>query len=321
MSWWLPHKFEQKKPYLRERQRIIKAVRSYFDGQGFEEVETPILQTMPGADVHIHGFEVQGGSFLQNSPEFAMKKLLVAGAENIYQICKVFRREEATKRHSPEFTMLEWYRAGAGYESIMQDCEELLRACADIYRYGEITCDPHKDWQRITVAEAFKEYAGIELTLDRAELAAAAASINVRVLETDSWDDIFHAIMAEKIEPYLGQGAPTILYEYPATMACLAKKKNDQVAERFELYVCGIELANAFTELTDAKEQRARFVKDMEEKQRIYGESYPLDEDFLKALEHGLPESAGIALGIDRLVMLATGVEDIKQVLWTEPTR
>ncbi|MBX2835185.1 MAG: EF-P lysine aminoacylase GenX [Micavibrio sp.] len=318
MKYWLPHTFEERRPYLEARQRILKSTRGFFEGEGFAEVETPIVQTMPGADVHVHAFEVQGGQFLQNSPEFAMKKLLVAGCPKIYQICKVFRREIVTPRHSPEFTMLEWYRAGVGYQSMMDDCIALLRACADTYTHNGITCDPHKEWQRITVAEAFKNYAGIDLADHLQAFSAAARSIGVRTTPSDNWDDIFHAVMAEKIEPYLGQGAPTILYEYPAHMACLARKKPDdpQVAERFELYVCGIELANAFSELTDAAEQRLRFTADMEEKQRIYGERFPLDEDFLAALEHGMPESAGIALGFDRLVMLASGAEDINQVLW-----
>ena len=315
MSWWLPHKFDEKRPFLEKRAKIVREIHRFFDEQGFLAVETPVLQTMPGADVHIHGFKVENGQYLQNSPEFAMKKLLVAGLPKIYQICPVFRKEERTKLHNPEFTMLEWYRAGAGYKEIMDDCEALLCALAPEFRYNCKTCDPNKDWQRISVEEAFKEYADIDLNED---LKACAEKIGVRVADADSWEDVFHAVMAEKIEPHLGSPAPTILYDYPASMAALARKKpgDERYAERFELYVCGVELANAFGELTDAAEQRARFEADMAEKQRLYGESYPIDEDFLAALEHGMPESAGIALGVDRLIILATGAENIEQVLW-----
>ena len=315
MAWCLLHKFDEKRTFLEKRAKIVCEIRRFFETQGFLAVETPVLQAMPGADVHIHGFKVENGQYLQNSPEFAMKKLLVAGLPKIYQICPVFRKEERTKLHNPEFTMLEWYRAGAGYEDIMEDCEALLRAIAPEYRYQDKTCDPNKDWQRISVEEAFKEYAEIELNED---LKTSAENIGVRVAETDSWEDVFHAVMAEKIEPYLGSPAPAILYDYPVSMAALARKKpgDERFAERFELYVCGVELANAFSELTDAAEQRQRFVEDMDLKEKLYGERYPIDEGFLEALEHGLPESGGIALGIDRLVMLASGAEDINQVLW-----
>jgi lysyl-tRNA synthetase class 2 len=331
-----PQNFTRKRPNLIARAAMIKAVRRFFDGNDFTEVDTPILQVMAGADVHIHGFKTTQidhlrqpvrDMYLQTSPEFEMKKLLVAGLPRIYQLCKTFRNGEVSKLHSPEFTMLEWYRADADYHAMMSDCEALLKACAsalDIahYKYADKTADPHAPWQYITVTQAFAEYANIDLEacLDsRDALATAANAQNIRVIETDAWDDIFHAIMAEKIEPYLGQGAPTILKDYPASMACLARKnpEDPRYAERFELYVCGIELANAFSELTDAAEQRARFEADMADKKRLYGESYPLDESFLGALEHGMPESAGIALGVDRLVMLASGAEDIQQVLWS----
>lgn len=317
MNWWMPNNFENKASVLEQRAQVIKAVRAFFDDQGFVEVETPVLQTMPGADTHIHGFRVENGQYLQNSPEFSMKKLLVAGMPRIYQICKVFRREERTKRHNPEFTMIEWYRAGADYTAIMEDCVALLQACADEYRYNGQVCDPHKEWIRISVADAFEQYAGIGLAAVLKDTEAFKAVAGVRVTDEDGWDDVFHAVMAEKIEPYLGAEVPCILYDYPADMAALSRKKPEDPrwAERFELYVCGVELANAFSELTDAKEQRARFEAEMALKEELYGERYPLDEDFLAALEHGMPESAGIALGIDRLVMLALGAEDIRDVI------
>lgn len=317
MNWWIPHNFENKARVLEQRGRIIAAVRAFFDDQGFVEVETPVLQTMPGADTHIHGFRVENGQYLQNSPEFSMKKLLVAGIPRIYQICKVFRREERTKRHNPEFTMIEWYCAGADYTAIMDDCKALLQACADEYRHNGQVCDPYKEWQLLSVVEAFDQYAGIDLAAVLDDLETFKSLAGVRVTDDDGWDDVFHAVMAEKIEPYLGAEVPCILYDYPADMAALSRKKpsDPRWAERFELYVCGVELANAFSELTDAVEQRARFEAEMALKEELYGERYPLDEDFLAALEHGMPESAGIALGIDRLVMLSLGADDIRDVI------
>lgn len=314
---------------------LIKAVRGFFDDQAFFEVETPILQVSPVMDTHIHAFRTEftipfqpGGTelYLHTSPEFAMKKLMVAGIERMYQLCHTFRNGEMGAWHSPEFTMLEWYRANAGYEDIMDDCEGLLKHVAakvgiDSYRYRGNVSDPFGKWERMSVAEAFSRYADIDLpsVLDDTKAFAAEAAKHDIVLKDASWDDLFFAIMDAKIEDQLGIGAPTILYDYPACMASLSRKKPDdpRFAERFELYVCGIELANAFGELTDAKEQRQRFEADMALKNELYGEeSYPIDEDFLQALEYGLPESGGIAMGIDRLAMLATGVEEIDSILW-----
>ena len=309
----MPENFEDHRPLYETRARILKAVRAWFEAENFLEVTTPVMQLMPGADTHIHAFQVEEaeGMYLQNSPEFAMKKLLVAGLPKIYQICPVFRREERTRLHNPEFTMLEWYRAGADYTDIMADCERLIRAL-DVFQFqfeGRI-CDPHQEWQRITVAQAFQDYAGMDLFGD---LKAQAQEQGISVRDEYSPDDVFHAVMAEKIEPFLGSPVPTILYDYPAHMAALSRKKadNPEIAERFELYICGVELANAFSELTDAAEQRARFETDMAEKEQLYGARFPIDEDFLAALEHGLPESGGIALGLDRLVMLAIGLDRI----------
>lgn len=316
--------------------KLIKSMREYFDSDGFLEVETPALQTMPCADMHIHGFKTEYFSpnlnkfkdyYLHTSPEFDMKKLLVAGLPKIYQICKVYRNGESTKLHSPEFTLAEWYRSDTDYTAMMDDCARLLRKIADdlgikAYTYGKNACDPKLKFDVTTVAQAFDKYAEIDLKpclSDRNVFAQKAKDIGVRVIDNDGWDDIFHAVMAEKIEPHLGMGAPSILCDYPVSMACLSKKKADdpRFAERFELYVCGIELANAFTELTDAKEQRRRFKGEMTAKHELYGFSYPIDEDFLKALEFGMPESSGIALGVDRLVMLACGADNIEDVLWT----
>lgn len=317
----------------------MKAIRGYFDAQNFDEVETPILQICPVIDTHIRAFatdlrgvdgEVKATRYLHTSPEFAMKKLMVAGMSKIYQICHVFRNAEGSKRHVPEFTMIEWYRTNADYNDIMEDCVDLLRDCATAanikyYEYKNQQCDPFEEWERLTVCEAFKRYAAIDLAeyLDDIErFRKAVAETGLHVAEDDNWDDLFFRIMDDKIEPQLGMNTPTFLCDYPISIASLSKPKEDdpRFAERFELYICGIELANAFSELTDAKEQHRRYEIEMNEKERLYGERYPLDEEFIEALEHGLPQSGGIALGVDRLVMLATGAEDIEDVLWTPVT-
>ncbi len=346
-QWWRPDLFLAKKPYLESRARLMGAIRSFFHANDFLEVETPILQVMPCADMHIHGFatdlkgldlQVERELWLHTSPEFEMKKLLVAGLPRIYQICHVFRNGEGSKRHSPEFTMIEWYRANAGYREIMDDCIALLRHCAstlgvDKLRYAAQDCDPFVEWEIISVAQAFQKYAGITLTdfmqetdahraaadsNDRAGFYKAAREAGASVREQDSWEEIFFAVMAKKIEPFLGMSSPAIVYDYPVSMAALSRRCEDdpRFAKRFEMYVCGLELANAFDELTDATEQRKRFTDEMAAKQAMYGESYPLDEDFLAALEYGMPPAGGIALGIDRLAMVMSGASDIDQVLW-----
>jgi lysyl-tRNA synthetase class 2 len=335
MAWWHPNVFEAQKPYLERRMALIRALRGYFEAQNFWEVETPILQICPTIDPHIHAFQTQRyepgrlnpqALYLHTSPEFAMKKLMVAGVPKLYQICHAFRNAERSNLHSPEFTLLEWYRAPGDYTELMADCEALLRHCAQAlnikeYRYNGQSADPFRPFLRISVQQAFAEKAGIDLAQyleDTEAFSAAIASKGIRTAPDDRWDDLFFRVMAEKIEPNLGQGAPTILYDYPASMAALSRRKPEdpRFAERFELYVCGVELANAFGELTDPLEQRKRYEEDMALKQKLYGETYPLDEDFIRALEYGLPQSAGIALGIDRLAMLATNAQSIDQVLW-----
>ncbi len=336
MFWWQPHNFDKKRSFLVRRARIISTLRRFFDDQDFLEVETPALQVCPVMDAHIHGFKTElknvdlshsKNMYLHTSPEFDMKKLLVAGLPKIYQICHVFRNGEASKLHSPEFTILEWYRAGADYNALMDDCVDMLRNVTKMlgvenYTYQGISSNPNKEWQKISVVEAFTKHANINLLDVLGNITAFAKSaenIGVRVVGSDSWEDIFHAVMAEKIEPNLGVGVPCILYDYPLSMAALSRKKpsDERFAERFELYVCGVELANAFSELTDVKEQRKRYTQEMELKQKLYGETYPADEEFFAALELGMPESAGIALGIDRLVMLACGAEAIDNVIFS----
>lgn len=334
--WWQPEEFSKKRPFLAVRQAVTREIRGFFDAQGFAEVDTPILQICPVIDAHIIAFatpqrgvdgEVFRTMYLHTSPEFAMKKLMVGGMEKIYQICHVFRNGEESARHSPEFTMIEWYRTNADYNDIMDDCVGLMRACAKAagatqFNHKDFTCDPFAEPVTITVQDAFMKYADIDLQLFLDDKPAFRAEIikktGLHTADDDGWDDLFFRVMGEKIEPFLGMDRPTFLCDYPVSMASLSKPsdKDPRFAERFELYVCGIELANAFSELTDAAEQRRRYHIEMDAKERIYGERYPLDEEFIAALEHGLPRSGGIALGIDRLVMLCAGADDINQVLW-----
>jgi lysyl-tRNA synthetase class 2 len=331
MTEWRPDKLARRLPYLQARELIRTAMRGWFAEQGFVEVETPILQVAPGAEVHLTGFETEWKTpdgqgrprWLHSSPEFAMKKLLAGGVPRLYQFARVFRNAEGSALHHPEFTMLEWYRAfpgkGAGYETIMQDCAALLAITgARALRWQDRTCDPTLAPERLTVAEAFERHAGVDLFATIGDAATLSRVSGVAMHAGDSWDDIFFRIMFDRIEPHLGVGRATILCEYPIHMAALARAKpgDPRVAERFELYACGVELANAFGELTDPAIQRARLKADMDEKERLYGVRWPVDEDFLAALEHGLPDCAGIALGFDRLVMLASGAEHIEDVLW-----
>jgi lysyl-tRNA synthetase class 2 len=327
MTEWRPDRLARRLPHLRERGRLQAALRAWFAGEGFVEVETPILQVAPGAEVHLTGFATdwklpdgeERERWLHSSPELAMKKLLAGGVERLFQFARVFRNAEGSALHHPEFTMLEWYRAGAGYEAVMQDCAALLALTGVTeLRWQDKVCDPNAVPERLTVAEAFRRHAGVDLfaTIGRVEALSRASGIKMHA--GDSWDDVFFRIMFEKIEPLLGMGRPTILCEYPISMAALARAKpsDPRVAERFELYCCGVELANAFGELTDPNVQRARLQADMDEKERLYGVRWPVDEDFLAALDHGLPQCSGIALGFDRLVMLATGANHVEDVLW-----
>lgn len=327
MTEWRPDKLARRLPYLQAREAVRAAVRQWFAGQGFVEVETPILQVAPGAEVHLAGFATEWKTpdgrvnprWLHSSPEFAMKKLLAGGVPRLFQFARVFRNGEGSALHHPEFTMLEWYRAGASYEAIMDDCGALLSSIgATELRWQDTACDPAATPERLTVAEAFGRHAGVDLFATVGDAGNLSRVSGVAMHEGDSWDDVFFRIMFEKIEPHLGAGRPTILCEYPISMAALARAKpgDPRVAERFELYACGVELANAFGELTDPAVQRARLKADMDEKERLYGLRWPVDEDFLAALEHGLPDCAGIALGFDRLVMLATGAPHIEDVLW-----
>jgi len=328
MTEWRPDKLARRLPHLRERARIQAAWRRWFADEGFVEVETPILQVAPGAEVHLAGFatdwETPDGAeeklrWLHSSPEFAMKKLLAGGVPKLFQFARVFRNAEGSALHHPEFTMLEWYRAHAGYETIMEDCNALLRLTgATELRWDGNICDPAAPPERLTVAEAFDRHAGVDLFATIGDTEKLSTLSGVAMHAGDSWEDVFFRIMFDRIEKKLGMGRPTFLCDYPISMAALARAKpsDPRVAERFELYACGVELANAFGELTDPAIQRARLAADMDEKERLYGIRWPVDADFLAALDHGLPECAGIALGFDRLVMLATGAAHIEDVLW-----
>jgi lysyl-tRNA synthetase class 2 len=334
MSWWHPERLAERRAALETRARIATTIRRFFAERGFVEVETPALQVSPGLEPHLVAFttelvepgEGRAVRHLHTSPEFAMKKLLVAGVPRLFQLARVFRNGERSRLHHPEFTMLEWYRAGASYRDLMADCEALLRAAATRYEWDGREADPSAPWTYVSVAEAFERWVGIDLLATAPDpgtpslplLADAARPIGIAPHEGDEWEDLFFRIFLERIEPQLGIGAPTILYDYPISMAALARPKPEdpRLAERFELYLSGVELANAFGELTDAAEQRRRFARDRAAKEARYGFSYPVDEAFLAALAHGMPESAGIALGFDRLVMLASGASRIEDVLW-----
>jgi elongation factor P--(R)-beta-lysine ligase len=337
--WWSPARHVDRKPFLLARREITRAIRGWFDEQGFFEVETGILQVSPGNETHLHapradlvrGDGSRATRYLRTSPEFACKKLLAAGEQRIFEFARVFRDRERGDLHLPEFTMLEWYRANASYDAIMADTIVVIAHAAQATGIGSFSfrgrsCDPFAEPELLTVASAFDRFAGIDLLAtirggegDRAALAAAAKE-RVRIADDDTWSDIFSKLLVEHVEPHLGQGRLTLLFEYPAPEAALARTKlsDPRVAERFEVYACGVELANGFGELTDAVEQRHRFTASMDEKERRYGERYPLDDDFLAAVAH-MPEASGVALGFDRLVMLASGAPRIDQVVWTPP--
>jgi len=339
--WWDRQAHADRRPLLITRGRIREAVRRYFVDDGFTEVECGALQVSPGNEAHLHGFETQrifpDGSrkrlYLHTSPEFACKKLLAAGERRIFSFAPVYRNREHGDLHAPEFTMLEWYRADEPYDSVIQDCLNILKLAAGeagtpVFRFRGREVAIEAPAERLSMAEAFRRHASIELaatmdldgTPDRDALARAARAAGIKIAGDDHWSDIFSRVLTERIEPRLGLEQPTILDRYPRCEAALARATPDdpRFAERFELYLCGVELANGFGELTDPQEQRRRFETEMMEKERIYGERYPIDQDFLEALAH-MPEASGVALGFDRLVMLATGAGRIDRVMWTPP--
>ncbi len=337
--WWDKTVHADRRPLLMARGRIRDAARRYFEEQGFTEVECAALQVSPGNEAHLHAFAADrvapdGGQrryYLHTSPEFACKKLLAAGERKIFTLAPVYRNREQGDLNASEFTMLEWYRADESYDAVIEDTLRIVQAAAKVagstaFGFRGREADPFAIPTRISVADAFREFAGIDLmatlrprdATDRDALARQAVTAGIAISANDGWSDIFSRILVERIEPRLGLGAPTVLHHYPRAEAALARAapEDERLAERFELYICGVELANGFGELTDADEQRRRFEREMDEKQRIYGERYPIDEDFLAALAH-MPQASGVALGFDRLVMLATNAGRIDRVLWT----
>ena len=300
------------------RARLLQRIRVFFQAREVLEVETPLLSRAAVTDPHLETFVIQdprGGTprYLHTSPEFAMKRLLAAGSGSIYQVCKVFRQGEAGRHHNPEFSMLEWYRPGFNHQQLMTEVDDLLRALLD-------GCLPLADTLRLTYREAFQHNVGIDpFMASIPELQATVRQRNIDVIgldqhHRDPWLDL---LMTHVVEPALPQDGPVFIYDYPASQAALARIRQESppVAERFELYLGGMELANGFHELTDAAEQRQRFTVDLASREASRLACVPMDERFLSALESGLTACAGVALGIDRLVMLAAGVKSISEVI------
>jgi lysyl-tRNA synthetase class 2 len=326
------------------RTRVESGIREFFASRGFRETRTPLLVPSPGMEPHIRPFEVVRPAlnpdapaprlkraFLPTSPEFAMKRLLVGGLERIFQICPAFRDEPESSTHRPEFTMLEWYRANAGYEDIMRDTEELIAELATRIhgrpeiRYQGRVISVAAPWPRLRVRDLFREHAGVDLVrcADAASLARECVRLGLQPGPGDTWDDLYFRIWLNEIEPRLPQDRAVLVTRYPASQAALAVIDADpdgsRWARRFEAYAGGLELGNAFEELTDPVEQRRRFVEDMELRARTYGPEFPaspLDEEFLQALEQGMPPSGGIAVGVDRLVMLCADEPEIGFTFW-----
>lgn len=336
---WHPESLAARQPFLRRRAQLARAVRGFFENHGYTEVETPYAVAAPGEEVHLRAFptsrEHPDGTvenlWLHTSPEFAMKRLLVAQAGPIFQFARVWRNNEAGPLHAPEFTMLEWYRPGASLDGLIAETTELLRdSLPAVVRCRGVTTDLSR-FERLTVADAFTRHVGVDLLAIGEDARNLAAAAGVTLRQGETWEDLFFRLLLDRVEPELGRRHPTFLTHWPAAQAGLARRDpaDPRVAERFELFICGMELANAFVELTDPVEQRARFLADRDRRQALGGPSpsaasdvrqiWPLDEDFLAALEHGMPPSAGIALGFDRLAMIASGADRIGQVLWLPP--
>jgi len=303
---------------LRRRGFLAAGVRAFFTARGYTEVETPYAVAAPGEEVHLRAVRA-GDLYLNTSPEFAMKKLLAGGSGPIFQMARVWRDEPHSPTHAPEFTMLEWYSLRADMAALMDEAEALLRAVLPPVVACRGVETRLERFERITVAEAFLRYVGADVLATAGDAAALAAGAGVVLRDGEDWEDLFFRLLLERVEPHLGREHPTFLTHWPVAQAALARRcpEDGRVAERFELYCCGIELANAFVELTDAKEQRLRFVAERARRHALYGPDWEMDEDFLAAVAH-LPPCAGIALGFDRLAMLATGAARIGDVMWLQ---
>jgi lysyl-tRNA synthetase class 2 len=327
---WMPDRLAARLPFLRRRARLAAAVRAFFAARGYLEVETPYAVRAPGEEVHLDAFSTERVTvtgervklWLNTSPEFAMKRLLVGGAGPIFQLARVWRNGEGSETHAPEFTMLEWYRPGASMAALMGETESLLRAVLPpTVECRGVRTDLAR-FERLTVADAFARYVGADVLSTAGDAPALAGQAGAKLRDGETWEDLFFRLLLERVEPRLGHDRPSFLTHWPAAQAALARRDPDdaRVAERFELWLCGMELANAFVELTDAVEQRARFEADRARRHALRGAAdWPLDEDFLAALAHGMPQCAGIALGFDRLAMIASGAPRIDQVLWLPP--
>lgn len=315
---WQAERLEARLPFLRRRALMNAGVRSFFGARGYGDVETPYAVPAPGEEVHLPVFGLQPpGLYLNTSPEFAMKKLLAGGAGRIFQLARVWRNEAPSDTHAAEFTMLEWYRPGAAMGDFIEEVMALLRAILPPrVTWRGVTVSLER-YERITVAEAFERYVGVDVLATAEDAPALAAAACVRLRDGEGWEDLFFRLLLERVEPRLGREHPTFLTHWPAAQAALARRDLDdpRVAERFELYCCGLELGNAFVELTDAAEQRLRFLADRARRHAMQGPDWALDEDFLAAVGQ-MPECAGIAMGFDRLVMLATGAPRIADVQW-----
>jgi lysyl-tRNA synthetase class 2 len=324
---WHPESLAARLPFLRRRGLLQAATRAFFIARGYTEVETPYAVPAPGEEVHLSAFATErigpDGSrrplWLHTSPEFAMKRLLVAGAGPIFQLARVWRNGEGSARHAAEFTMLEWYWPGASMDDLMAETMDFLRAVLPPVVTSQGITTALESVERLTLDAAFARHVGADLLETAGDAPALAAAAGERLREGEGWEDLFFRLLLGRIEPHLGQAHPTFLTHWPVAQAALARRDpaDPRVAERFELFVCGMELANAFVELTDAAEQRARFLDDRARRHALYGaEDWPLDEDFLAAMAHGMPPSAGIALGFDRLAMIASGADRVGQVQW-----
>ena len=326
---WHRRSLEARLPFLLRRAALTRATRAFFMDRGYLEVETPYAVPAPGEEVHLRAFPTRRDHpdgtteplWLHTSPEFAMKRLLVGGAGPIFQLARVWRNGEASATHAPEFTMLEWYRPGATMDALIAETTDLLRAVLPDQVSVRGIATSLASVERLTVAEAFDRHVGADVLGTEGDAAALAARAGTRLRDGETWEDLFFRLLLERIEPQLGRAHPTFLTHWPAAQAALARRdpSDPRVAERFELFVCGIELANAFVELTDPVEQRERFLVDRARRYALYGPDWELDEDFLAALAEGMPPSAGIALGFDRLAMIASGADRIGQVLWLPP--
>ncbi|MBR0651481.1 EF-P lysine aminoacylase GenX [Roseomonas terrae] len=335
---WHPERLAARLPFLDRRAALTVATRAFFTGRGYREVETPCLVPAPGAEVHIRAFETRfdphlgAGEgrplWLRTSPELAIKKLLAGGAGPVFELARVWRNGEVSARHAPEFTMLEWYRPGLSFEGLMDETEAYIRAvCPPVVEHAGIRTDLTPPFERLTMQAAFARYCnGLDLLAtegDTARLHAAATTAGLPPRPDETWEDLFFRLLLECVEPAIGRDRATFLTHWPAPQAALARRDpaDPRAALRFELFAAGLELANAFDELTDPTEQRTRFEEANAERRRLTGaHGWDVDDDFIAALGHGLPPTAGIALGFDRLTMLAAGAPRIEDVMWLPVT-